>query len=124
MSQYQQLLELRASKVAKLEAQVKTKKSQKSYLIFPALKFKFNLIFSASKFKSNLIFSASKFKSYFIFSASRLCTWHKYFQPLGTRPLGDRQCDWINYNGYNSDVMMLVKLKVIAVMRVEGLNTS
>ena len=113
MSQYQQLLELRASKVTKLEAQVKTKMIPKSYFIS-----------SASKFKSYFIFSASKFKSYLIFSASRLCTGHKYFQPLGTRPLGDRQCDWINYNGYNSDVMMLVKLKVIAVMRVEGLNTS
>ena len=58
-----------------------------------------------------------------IFSASGLCTGHKYFQPLGTGPLGDRQCDWINYNGYNNDVMMLVKVKVIAVMRVKGFNT-
>ena len=102
MSQYQQLLELRASKVAKLEAQVKTKMIKKSYLIF----------------------SASRFKSYLTFSASGLCTGHKYFQPLGTGPLGDRQCDWINYNGYNSDAMMLVKVKVIAVMRVKGFTTS
>ena len=103
MSQYQQLLELRASKVTKLEAQVKTRDDPK---ILPHL----------FGFETQIL--------PLIFSASGLCTWHKYFQPLGTRPLGDRQCDWINYNGYNSDVMMLVKLKVIAVMRVEGLNTS